>query len=67
MAISGKDKATRMVTAKKSLRGRVYQQHHKSGGYMDDAQFSNAIRNYAKAHNTTVADLEHFFETGRRR
>ena len=46
--------------------GRKYPKHRTSGGYQDDAEFFRVSNNYAKAHGITLAELNHFFETGER-
>lgn len=46
--------------------GRKYYKHHTSGGFGDDAEYFNKTKNYAREHDITIAELEHFFETGER-
>lgn len=65
MAID-KKKAIAQGIARGMNKGRKYYKHHTSGGFTDDLEWYNATKSYAKEHDISVAELEHFFETGER-
>lgn len=52
--------------ARGTTKGRKYYRHHTSGGFGDDAEYFNKTKNFARNHDITLAELEHFFETGER-